>query len=536
MPDRARLSDLKTWSRNYNRGDVGAIYTSVRAFGFNGTLRVWRDGVVVAGNHALKALVRMRDAGETPPEHITLDSDGEWLVPVTSVEHLDRTQAHAFAVADNRTRDLAETDEVLLAGILQEVANADPAMLEATGFDGDDLDAMLAEIAKAAAGPADPPADAEAQLDRAAELQAEWGTAPGQVWALGDHRLVCGDSTDPATIALAVDGATVDVIHADPPYGMGKEADGVANDNLYGPKLDAFQMSWWRACLPVWSASGSAYIWGNPADLWRLWYSGGLADSDDLTFRNEIVWDKGSVNGMGWAGAHSYPPATERCLFFMRGQQFLGNQNADEYWEGFEPLRSWMEEQMALAGWTRADLNRVTSSQMAGHWVSRSQFQPIHEKAYNMLREAAGGRAFVETYDQLYGRLFPDIQAGGNQYRRSQSTELRERRTYFTIEGRPFTDVWQFNRVAGEERHGHATPKPVDMLARALESSVPPGGSVLEPFMGSGSTLIALHGLGGGRRCYGLELEPAYVAVTLQRFADATGLTPVLVGGDHAAS
>ena len=139
----ARMSDLKLWDRNYNQGDVGAIYQSISAFGFNGTLRVWRDGIVVAGNHALKALQGMKQAGELPPEHIEVDADGEWLVPVTDVTHLDRMQAQAFAIADNRTRDLATADDAALAALLQEVANTDAALLAATGYDGDDLDALL---------------------------------------------------------------------------------------------------------------------------------------------------------------------------------------------------------------------------------------------------------------------------------------------------------------------------------------------------------------------------------------------------------
>ena len=67
---------------------------------------------------------------------------------------------------------------------------------------------------------------------------------------LGRHRLLCGDSTNPDDVARLMDGAKADVVHADPPYGMGKENEGVANDNLYGPKLDAFQMSWWTAARP----------------------------------------------------------------------------------------------------------------------------------------------------------------------------------------------------------------------------------------------------------------------------------------------
>jgi DNA modification methylase len=71
---------------------------------------------------------------------------------------------------------------------------------------------------------------------------------------------------------------------------MGKEAEGIANDNLYRENLDAFQMQWWKACRSAIEDNGSAYIWGNAEDLWRLWYVGGLKASERLTFRNEIVW------------------------------------------------------------------------------------------------------------------------------------------------------------------------------------------------------------------------------------------------------
>jgi hypothetical protein len=63
---------------------------------------------------------------------------------------------------------------------------------------------------------------------------------------------------------------------------MGKENDGVQNDNLYAEKLDAFQMEWWKAVRPHVEDNGSAYIWGNAPDLWRLWYVGGLNDSERL--------------------------------------------------------------------------------------------------------------------------------------------------------------------------------------------------------------------------------------------------------------
>ena len=85
------------------------------------------------------------------------------------------------------------------------------------------------------------------------------------------------------------------------------------------------------------------------------------------------------------------------------------------------------------------------------------------------------------------------------------------------------SDVWRFGRVQGEQRFGHATPKPVAMMARAITSSSPPQGLVLEPFLGSGSTLIAAEET--GRRCFGMEITPAYCDVVVQRWERLTERT-----------
>ena len=144
------------------------------------------------------------------------------------------------------------------------------------------------------------------KIDRAAELQEQWATESGQLWEIPSltvpgkcHRLLCGDSTKPDDVQRLMAGAIAVLCHADPPYGMGKEAEGVANDNLYGQKLDAFQMAWWSVARAHLEANASVYIWGNAEDLWRLWYVGGLQQSERLTFRNEITWDKGCAGAGG---------------------------------------------------------------------------------------------------------------------------------------------------------------------------------------------------------------------------------------------
>jgi DNA modification methylase len=82
-------------------------------------------------------------------------------------------------------------------------------------------------------------------------------------------------------------------------------------------------------------------------------------------------------------------------------------------------------------------------------------------------------------------------------------------------------DVWEHAPVNGAERHGHATPKPVALMERVMLSSLPPGGLCVEPFGGSGSTLIGAEQT--GRVCYTMEIDPCYVDVIVRRWQEFTG-------------
>lgn len=483
---------------NPRHGNVDVIVESVEANGFYGALVVQRStGYVLAGNHRLLAAQRT----------------GLEQLPVTWVD-VDDDRARRILLVDNRANDLADYDEEALADLLSGLPD-----LVGTGYTQEDLAALLEAGAEEL-----PPALADP--DRVPDIPVEPVSKLGDLWLLGPHRLLCGDSTDPAAVLQVVDGATVTLIHADPPYGMGKEADGVLNDNLYGPKLDEFQMQWWNAWQPTLAENASAYIWGNAPDLWRLWWIGGLSNDPDLLVRNEIVWDKGSAIGMRSEGGHSYPVATERCLFLMRGEQFLGNQNKDDFWEGYEPLRAWLCAERDKVGWANRDVNQLTGTQMSGHWFTQSQFAPIPLRYYKVLQDAACGRAFTKDYDDLFREMFPDVRAGGNAHRRELSAKLREQRTFFDNAHDIMSDVWAFPRVHGDERQGHATPKPVGMVERALKSSSQRGEVVGVPFGGSGPDFIAAHRL--GRVCVGIELEPRYVDVIARRYQEATGTKPVL--------
>jgi DNA modification methylase len=497
----ARLSDLTRFPGNARRGNVTEIRNSIRRHGqYRAIVVRVHDGrhTILAGNHTADALA----------------AEGHETARCELIECTD-DEARRIALADNRLAELGCYDDEALADLL---AGLD-GDFEGTGWTEEDVGALITPPEDFASGGSGDP-------DNMPEPPAEPVSVLGDLYLLGESLLLCGDSTIAADVQRVTGGARVSLIHADPPYGMGKEADGVLNDNLYGEKLDAFQMQWWRAWLPALTENGSAYIWGNAPDLWRLWWAGGLRDPG-LMVRNEIVWDKGSAPGMHSAEEHSFVTATERCLFMMRGQQFLGNQNKDDFWEGYEPLRAWLCAERDKLGWTSKDINGVTGTQMAGHWFTQSQFMPISVQHYRALQEAAAGRAFTRDYDELFAEMFPGVRAGGNGHRRDLAAQLRERRTFFDNTHDIMTDVWAFPRVTGDERQGHATPKPVAMVERAFKSSGAPGDLIGVPFGGSGPEYIAAYRL--NRRIAGIEREPRWVDAICRRFQRFTGIKPGLV-------
>jgi DNA modification methylase len=380
-----------------------------------------------------------------------------------------------------------------------------------TGFDQDELDDLL-NIEGAGGGLTDP--------DDIPDLEEVAITQGGDVYILGDHRLMCGDSTDAEQVAELMDGQVAQLLHADPPYGMGKENDGVANDNLYEEKLDGFQMQWWLTFRQYIEDNASAYIWGTAADLWRLWYKGGLDDSERLTMRNEIAWKKESCIGQKSNTHRQYPTTTERCIFFMLGSQNFGNINTEDFWEGFEPIRAYLEGEALKMEWTPKDIREMCGVGMYSHWFTKAQWTFIPEGHYRTLQEAAQGNAFTKEWRELKSGK-DESKSGGEHLDKKHSFDAM--RAYFDNTHDIMSDVWEYNKVIGEERHGHATPKPSEMMERVMKSSLEPGQLCIEPFGGTGSTLIGAEMT--GRRCYTMELQPLYCDVIVKRWEAYTGRT-----------
>jgi DNA modification methylase len=329
----------------------------------------------------------------------------------------------------------------------------------------------------------------------------------GDLFEIGEHRLLCGDSTDSDQVAKLMNGQKADMAHNDPPYGMKKENEGVLNDNLNYDDLLDFNREWIALQFMHLKENGSWYCWGIDEPLMDI-YSEILKPyiaEQKATFRNLITWFKnpsGLGDGQNNSSARSYGIITEKCLFVMMGVQGFNN-NADNYFEGFEPIRIWLVKEKEKSGLKNDEITKITASTHTHYW-SKSQWSFPTKEHYNTIKNASKGKAFLKEYDQLkkeYDQL---------------KKEYYSTRAYFNNTHDNMTEVWQFDRhIRQGDEGGHATPKPIPLCERAILSSCPDDGLVLDVFLGSGSTMVASHQL--KRKCYGMELDPKYCQVIVDR-------------------
>ncbi len=493
------LSQIIPYARNArkNKTNIQKVAASIKEFG-------WKQPIVVDKNHVIVV-------GHTRYEAAQVLNQTE--VPVLIADDLSEQQIKAYRLMDNRSNQDGEWDVDLLTLELEEL-KAGECDLSLTGFLDEEMDALLNQLEVSLNTD---------ELDKIPEVSEQTITVKGDIWLLGNHRVMCGDSTTLTDVDQLMQGKKARLLHADPPYGMGKEKEGVANDNLRNEDLDQFQLAWWSTVRSHLMPQASVYIWGNAEDLWRLWYRGSLEKTQELTVINEIVWAKTHAHsqkldaiGKTSDEMRCYPMATERCLFLMLGEKPY-NSNSDNYWQGWEPIRNYLAEEIKKVGWNAKEVKTITNSHMYGHWFTKSQWVFINKNNYEKLYEASQHQAFTRPYVELHAEYL----AARKIFNGEVMSAYYASRAYFDNSHDSMTDVWQYERVKGEERFGHATPKPVAMMERVIKSSSQKNDLILEPFGGSGSTLIAAEKT--NRLCYTMECEPKWVDVIVKRWQQLTG-------------
>lgn len=386
--DRVKLGDLKPWEynpRQSSKKQAARIAQSLNEFGQVETIAIGPDNDLYNGHQRLGAWLQEFGPGyEVDVRRCSRELTTEERQALIVMLHAGATGSWNWDLLADIDTDILQGfgfDEDLLKG-LQTDTFALAEMLERD----------VAELLGGEAGK-----DTEAQISKSEELQKVWNVQPGQMFALGGHRLICGDCTDRATVERVMGGEKADTILTDPPYNVDKAI-------------------WDTNVLPMLK---------NAADIFP-----------------DYLDDKGICF---WFSATRYIPETIRA-----------------------------------------------TSSLSYKWMF------IWYPSNNMAHGDLGFQKFTAAL----------VLSKGDKVWRENMQDLREYPIKIT-----------------SEDPGHPTPKPIDLISYLVEMASK--SIVFDPFLGSGTTLIACHNL--NRRCRGIEIHPPYVAVTLQRFLDHTGIQPVLL-------
>lgn len=360
---------LKKGDKEYEK-----IKNSIEEFGFADPLVVNSDMTIIGGHQRLTVAMDL----------------GYAEVPCAVVD-VDKVREKALNIALNKIT--GAWDETLLADLLTDLKDADYD-LDWTGFDAAEVEQLFSNIYDKKVK--------EDNFDVDSELKQSVFSKEGDLWFLGKHRVICGDSTGEEIYTRLMDGQKANLVLTDPPYGVDVEetAGKIQNDNLPDEQFHDFLLSAFRCMNANLADDGSIYVWH--------------ADTKGLIFRK----------------------AYEEAGFYLSG------------------CCIWKKNALVLG---------------------RSPYQWIHEPC-----------------------LFGWKQKGRHQW----------------YSDRKQTTVWEYDKPRSSK--DHPTMKPVNLMSYPIKNSTMTNGIVLDPFLGSGSTLIAC--CETDRVCRGIELDPKFVDVIVRRY------------------
>jgi site-specific DNA-methyltransferase (adenine-specific) len=300
------LDRLKPYERNartHSAEQIAQIAASIVEFGFTNPILVDSGDGIIAGHGRLQAA---RELGLS-------------TVPVVVLDHLSDRQRRAYVLADNQLALNAGWDLELLRTELQDLV-ADDFDLSVIGFSDEELEDLLPEVEEL------PPEDADNEA--VPEAPAEPVTKPGDVWLLGKHRVMCGDSTSLTEVERLMDGGKADLLLTDPPYNVAlgmdetpeeakkrnRRTDGltIQNDKMSDDDFRQFLSDVYSAADAVMKPGAVFYIWH--------------ADSEGYNFR-------GAARDVSWH--------VRQCLIWNKNSLVMGRQ--DYHWKHEPCLYGWKE-------------------------------------------------------------------------------------------------------------------------------------------------------------------------------------------------
>ena len=436
------IAALKPYERNakqHSQEQVEKIARSIQELGFLSPCLIDQDLNVIAGHGRILAARAI----------------GMETVPCVFVEGLTAEERKAYIIADNRLTELGEWDMDLVQQELAELAEHD-FDISITGFDTDlRFDDSMAQI------------NDDGWTEENSRTEKEPRSRIGDIYQLGNHRMMCGDSTNPEMVAALMNGAKADLMVTDPPYNIGlggdesgsaqsteemagkrkRQEDGafLLNDNLGEKEFVEFLTKAMTNAKDALREGGAFYVWY--ATRTTEQFLAGMRNAG-LDVKQILIWVKSHFT----LGRQDYQWQHEPCLYGWK-------EGAAHYFVDSRKQSTVIEDQMPdLAHMKKADMEAL----LREIWKA--------EMPTDVIREAK-----------------PNI------------SEL------------------------------HPTMKPLKLIARQIRNSSQPGETVLDLFGGSGTTLIACEQM--DRRCMMMEYDPHYADVIVDRWEKMTGLKALKVNG-----
>jgi DNA modification methylase len=309
------LADLQPHPANYNRhseAQIAKLAKSLQTFGQVRSVVVWRNTILAGHGVVLAAL-----------------SLGWTEIRADDVSHLSEDEALAYVVADNELARQSDPDQAQLAAILEELQAREPQLVTAAGYSTAELEQLLRLVRP------QEPVDAEPQIDRAEELRVKWGTATGQLWAFGEHRLICGDCTDAGVVARLMAGERAALVFTDPPYGVDYE--GGLNDKkrtkIEGDKSGDLYLPGLKSLAAICKEDAPMYIWFAASVGKPVYYA---VDAIGYSVRAMIVWNKLKAHYGNFMA--QYMQKHEPCLYIVRGNaSWIGPTDEVTVWDIDQP-------------------------------------------------------------------------------------------------------------------------------------------------------------------------------------------------------
>lgn len=321
------LVSLRPHPRNYKRhpqDQVDHVLETMRLAGVYKNIVIARDGTILMGHGVVEAATQ---AGRKRISARRLDVDP------------DDPRALKLVAADNEISGLADRDDAALAAILNDVLGAGVGLL-GSGADEDTLARLLSATSSARDGNADPDATPEVPKDPI--------TKRGDLWILGDHRILCGDATNSSDVARLMDGERAVLMATDPPYGISytKAKDGIPrsgfkdiqkrfgsieNDELDAEGLRVLLDGALREASAVCADKSAIYVWHPSGELHGVFLAALLAAG--VLLHRSLVWKK---PGFVLSRSGMYHPAHEECFYgWFSGRQpkWFGSKSQTSVWE-----------------------------------------------------------------------------------------------------------------------------------------------------------------------------------------------------------